>query len=248
MPLSDTTRDIQNRLGRYVRDGKEPQLPGVTSGRLGTYRRLVYNVIDDSLRTAYPLTEKLLSPKEWDLLVGTFFNEHDCQEFQVMRMPRELAAWEEKPTVLLEDHPALEDLLWFEWAEVELYIMEDRPIPPHKALGDWWTDHWVLNPESQILQLTYPVHRTPPENLDECEPGSFFCLAFRQPKTYSIQFVDLSAIWVELLRLVGEGTHPAKAIQWLSEATGLTQDAIKAAAPPLLEDLKERGFFLGYEE
>ena len=89
MLINKDTYAIQSGLASYCRTNEEPNLPGVTKGRIQQYRRLVYNVIDDTFEGAFPITRKLLNDEEWHDLVNTFFINHACQTPSVWKLPFE---------------------------------------------------------------------------------------------------------------------------------------------------------------
>ena len=89
MLLHDTTRRYQSALAGYCRSGQLEPIPGIHNEHISHYRRLVYNVVDDMLQNAYPLTHALLGAIEWKNLVNEFFTHHPCQSPQVWYMPKE---------------------------------------------------------------------------------------------------------------------------------------------------------------
>lgn len=62
MQLLNHTHQHQSALAAYCRTGELPDIPGVVMENVPQYRRLVYNVIDDMLQNAYPLTYEYLRP------------------------------------------------------------------------------------------------------------------------------------------------------------------------------------------
>ncbi|HEY0611942.1 MAG TPA: DNA-binding domain-containing protein, partial [Chitinophaga sp.] len=111
--LNKDTRDYQSSLADYCRTGAYQAIPGVkTAQHVSQYRRLVYNVVDDMLQSAYPLTKGLLKEEEWDELVQEFFSRHACQSPQVWYMPKELYEYivQQEAHPLLTKYPFLHDL------------------------------------------------------------------------------------------------------------------------------------------
>ena len=72
MNLREGNTEIQKPLGEYCRTGVELKIPGVTPGRVHHYRRLVYNVVRDTLDTAYPITLCGTWGRAWELWSGLF--------------------------------------------------------------------------------------------------------------------------------------------------------------------------------
>ncbi len=205
MSLLEKTRHYQSALAGYCRTGDYSFIPGVKEQHVVQYRRLVFNVVDDTLQSAYPLTFELLTQKEWKSLVEEFFGQHACVSAQVWYMPKELYDYiARKGHPLTEKYPFLLELLWFEWLEVELYMMEDEKVD-FKEKGDLFRDRLVLNPESHIQHFTFPVHLKNAKHISRTDQGNYFLVLHRHPETGSISFMDLSPAFVRMLELLGEG-------------------------------------------
>ncbi len=203
--LHNDTLEQQRLLAKYCRDGVEPQLKDVTKGRLHNYRRLVFGVVREALSITYPLTVNLLTAKEWTVLIQEFFESHHCQDPQVWKMPFELIEYAEKnQPVLTKKYPHLIELLNFEWKEVEYYMMPDEAFPK-ESTTDFWNERWVFNPESEILNLSYPLHVKNARFISITDRGQYFCLIFRQPKTFKVKFLGLSPFFAWLITAIQNG-------------------------------------------
>jgi hypothetical protein len=55
MKLLEETIRIQEAFGAYCRTGSEADMPGLTPGRIQHYRRLISNVVYDTLEKAFPI-------------------------------------------------------------------------------------------------------------------------------------------------------------------------------------------------
>jgi hypothetical protein len=250
MPLlKDETYSQQAKLAGYCRDGVEPKdLIGINKDNLYQYRRLVFNIVSDILETAYPITYSHLDQEVWNDLVYNYFTEHKCQTPQVWRMPLEFYEYciqkniQEKLNV-----PFLNDLLYFEWLEMEIHTMEDLEYPEYKAEGDWMNDAIALNPEHKLVKLEYPVHTTPPgpELLEK--KGDYFLLVYREKESGNVQFVDLSMFYTYILENIKNGVL-LKDI--LVEANSLFQindiKFLKERSLEFVNDLRGRNFIVGF--
>lgn len=203
MLLHNSTHTYQSNLANYCRTGKLVAIPGIQTDNVTHYRRLVYNVIDDMLENAYPLTAALVTAKEWKKMVNDFFTHHPCQSPQVWYMPKEFATYLiEQQHPLLEKYPLLTDLLWFEWTEVELFMMEDITTE-YSITGDLLFSKLVLNPEHQLLSFNYPVHQKNARYISHADKGSYYAIAHRN-KEGEIIFTDLSAALVRITEYLRE--------------------------------------------
>ena len=244
--MKDQTVEQQRLLAEYCRNGAEVEILGTTDGRLHNYRRLVFNVVRDALSNTYPLTDNLLEKNEWEDVCKSFFSDHKCQDPQVWRMPFELIHYvQESKRKLIEKYPQLIDLLHFEWLEVEYYMMPDRKFPEDKT-GDMWSTPWILNPESEILHLTYPVHLKNARFISRSDQGTFFCLIFRQPETYKVKFLNLSPFFAWLLSHINDSNLALSDLgQEIEDAFKVSDtETLKENVRPFFEKLVDDGMIV----
>lgn len=250
MLLKAKTKDIQSKLADYCRTGALTLTTEVNQRHVQHYRRLVYNIIDDILETAFPVFFEFAPDALWDEMVDEFFSGHHCQTPQVWRVPGEFYAyacrqnWKEKFQL-----PFLEDLLLFEWIEMDIHTMQDEPYPQHSPDGDWDKDLIALNPEYRILTLQYPVHTMPPAHIAAQHQGQYFVLIFRQPESGHVQFLDISVLYALAIEKIETG---ARLPALVDELQGIFAFPDKRAAHQhilaFLQDLRQRGFVLGFKQ
>lgn len=198
MQLSDTTASYQSKLATYCRTGKLEPIPGVKKENISHYRRLVINVVDDMLQNAYPLTYTLCTAKEWQTAVNDFFSNYPCQSPQVWYMPKEFYVFLiQTKHSLLNKYIFLEDLLLLEWTEVELFMMEDKPVL-YSSSGDLHYSKLVINPEHELLHFHYPVHKKNPETIKEAEKNNYYLIAHRN-REGEVVFTDVSPALIRFI-------------------------------------------------
>jgi len=250
MLLKLETKEIQSKLADYCRTGKLALTTEVNQKHVHHYRRLVYNIIDDILQSGFPLFYEYAKEETWDEMVNDFFSKHHCQTPQVWKLAGEFYEyackenWQEKYKI-----PFLNDLLLFEWIEMEIHTMKDEPYPSYKADGDIVNEVAVLNPEYRILNTAYPVHTTAPVTINEETKGHYFILIFRQPGTGSVQFLDISVLYVLAIEKIEEGQALEQVIESLHAVFNFPDK--KEAGNHLvnfLGDLQKKGFVLGFRQ
>ncbi len=248
MPLRADTYEIQSKLAEFTRDGKEPQLEGITPDRLHHYRRLIFNIVDNSMKTAYPLTRKLLSKDEWHELVDYFFRTQKSQEHQVWRMPVMLYEYvRDNDLAIKKKYPFLIDLLHFEWIEIEVYTMEDSEPFAVKEDGDWLNDLIAIHPDFSMQIYNWPVHTKKPSEITAEDEGKHFMLCYRHPETLSVRYQDLSGFHAFLIEQLAKGEYRLNDI--LDAATELFEtprEDLEPNAVKFLEKMKEKRFVLGF--
>lgn len=177
----DIAFDQEKKFAGYCRTGNFVRLKKTTPNRLPHYRKLVFNVIDDTLQTAYPLTFGLLTKPEWKELVNDFFGTHNCQSYQVWKMPYELYQYVLNNRLSIKQkYPQLLNLLLFEWMEIEVFMMEDIETPSFKTSGQLITDDLILNPEHFLLATEYPVHYKKAKEISAADKSIYYILIFRE--------------------------------------------------------------------
>jgi len=250
MPLlKDETYSQQAKLATYCRDGVTPTgLININEENLYQYRRLVFNIVKDIVETAYPIAYSYLNNDIWEDLVYNYFVEHKCQTTQVWRMPLEFYDYcVEKNIAEKLNIPFLNDLLYFEWLEMEVHTMEDIEYPVITQTGDWTNDKIAINPEYKLIKLTYPVHTTAPGEELTNKKGDYFLLMYREKESGNIQFIDLSMFYTYILENLKNG---AILKDILVEANSLFRindiKLLKDRSLEFINDLRNRNFIIGF--
>lgn len=240
----------EKKLADYCRTGTYTRIQGIVPGRVQYYKSLVWNVIDDSLATAFPLTKQLLTQKEWDDCVRLFFSTHYCNAYQVWKMPYEFYTFlAREPHVLKEKYPFLISLLQFEWKEIEMFMMEDRPALEYTNQGHLLIDALVLNPELEIIRLDYPVHIKQPSDILENDKAEYYVLIFRKPDTSDIEFVELSPIFVWLIENIIHNQHSAyRLAQEAANLFGYSQEDLIHHFIIFLSQMQKQKLILGFKK
>lgn len=247
MLLNNETYLYQSTLAQYCRDGKEITISGMNSDRLPHYRRLVFNVIKDALETTYPISFKYIEMIIWEEMVYNFFSIHRCSDPQVWRMPEEFYQFCKSNNYAGKYAlPFLNDLLWFEWLEVELYMMEDVEYPRYKPSENWIKEKVAINPEYRLIKLQYPVHLEKPYDSIE-KKGDYFLLLYREKETGRVQFINLSVLFAFLIENIASSEKTTEQILndilyifGINDLALLQNETFR-----FLEDLQSRGFVLG---
>lgn len=250
MKLHEDTIRIQEDLGIFCRTGSEMEIPGVTPGRLHHYRRLVNNVVRDSLDSAFPISLAALGEETWDLLVQDFFTNGLPATPQIWKLPFEFYSYHSgMETSTRLQKPYLDDLLYFEWMEIEVYNMPDRNFPVFENEGKLLEDTMAFNPEYEIVRLEYPVHMHSAEEASALQ-GEYFVMIFRVPDTGYVQFIDLSALNAYIIsRMDGEELPVSHLKGDIARATGIESGKyLDEALEKFITDLMGKKLILGFKK
>lgn len=248
--LEPTTATIQSEVARYCRTGHMPEVPGANQERLKEYRRLVVNIFHDTLEQAFPITVQLLTEDSWETIVNTFIAEHNCQTNYIWKLPFEfyefVVARNFQETF---GHPFLNELIYFEWMEIEIHTMPDIEIPPHDEEGDFFEDILLINPEHEILKLTYPVHLYNAMEASK-HPGTYFVVIFRAPEDGSVRFLNVSVLLAYVIEQLHESNISLKPLlKDISEIFNIPNDLVlQEHILQFLQDLKLQKMVLGFKK
>lgn len=244
---SNKTFSLQTDLALYCRTGlNEPD----TSIQEHTfhYRRLVYNVIEDILTSAFPLTKKLIGKKRWNKMIHYFFENHKCQTPQVWKLPLEFSDYyQEKKLPFKREFPFLKTLLQYEWLEIEIFMMEDLPIENVRTEKKSIEDIIVPNPEIKILYTEYPFHIKNVKKITEEDKGQYFVSIHRDYETKQVMFNDLSYPYVEIILKANEGHYSQKDFIEILSKYDKDTEKVKQFYIDFEAFSMEKSIFLGYK-
>lgn len=247
--LRPETIQIQQDLAMYCRSGEDAGISGVTEGRLPHYRRLVLNVVRGAIDQAYPITKKVLTENEWNFMFDSFFVEHNSQTPILWKLPFEFytyvknAGYDEAL-----NKPWLSELLWFEWLEIEVYMMPDQEHGIFKNTGDIMKDGLVLNRDSRLVKLEYPFHLQPVLEIEK-HKGSYYIFIYREIDTGTVRFVNLSALHAWILDVLQQN-GPLSTKSFLPELANVFNitdiSTLKPQVQKFLEEMHMSGAILGF--
>ena len=240
--LKTATKKQQQLLAEYCRTGNIPSGLLAKTDRLHHYRRLVYNVIYDTLASAYPITKAYLGKEKWKSLIDDFFKNYPNQSPQIWKMPYGLFEYlMDYPNPHSETFPFLAELVHFEWLEIELYAESDIEIG--KAVST--LESININPHHRIVQLSYPFHRLSVAAAIQ-SPETKFVVLFRNLENYKIEFSEVSILVAQVLKALPENDcdflHTMKKIAVNYNISEV--ELIEKQAHTLLSKFKQLGLFL----
>ncbi len=250
MLYTDKTYDSQKRLTNWVRTGKESGVPGATSNGLKQYRRLFRNNINNSLSQAYPISFEVLSDEEWSTLVDEFFEKHDAKTPHIWKLPFEFYQFVKANNFSEKfNYPFLNDLVHFEWLEIEVYTMPNEYPQPYVKSGDILNNVLEVNPEYRLTQLEYPVHMyAAKESVNH--KGDYFLLTYREPKTFDVKFMNLDPLHVLFFEKVANENLTANQIIdfIIDQNNSIPRDKLTKSIIGFLETMIKEKLFMFYAE
>ncbi len=131
--------------------------------RLGIYRNNVFTNLSETLRTLYPVIERLVGTDFFDYAAKHYIQTYPSPAGDLNRFGAQLADFlaDFKPAA---DLPYLPDTARLEWYTHEVYHAGEHPSLIAEQLAEVPTDryeslHFNLNPATRLFASGYPVHR-----------------------------------------------------------------------------------------
>lgn len=235
---------FQFAFARHIRDPRGAARPaGVPARRMGLYNELLYNNIEGSLNTCFPVARALLGTRRWPRLVRAFFRDWRCQTPHFREIPREFVRYLMEAAEGLP--PWLPELAHYEWAELAVDIMDAPAAPACVAEGDFLDGHPVLAPALMNLAYAWPVHKIGPAHRPR-KPAPAYLLVFRRADD-TVGFMELNPVSARLVALLQEGapTGRAAALRIAAELAHPHPESVVAGAAAALAGLRDAGAILG---
>lgn len=193
---------IVEQFSHFCRTGRLPSSFTDIPKNLLVYPTLVRRKIERVLMRTFPLTYQILLSSHWNELVDRFLGTEDFLSPFLWKMSQTFVTFVQKGNwSILWQIPYLNDLIHFEWLEIEMYMMPDCDKQQFVQQGRILDDPLLVNPESQIVSYSYPVFEE--KNLArEMKKGVYFLLAFRHPIDKEIHFIGLSSFFQLVIELI----------------------------------------------
>jgi len=169
--------------------------------RMGIYRDLIYNNIENFIATVFPVIRSLLSDEYWQLMVRDFIHQHHCQTPYFLEISAEFLRYLMQERGLRDGDPTfLLELAHYEWIELALDVSE-ASIPSISTFPtEWLASKPQLSPLVVCLSYQYPVHKISP-NYQPAIPEPTQLVVYRN-RNDRVCFMAANAMTARLLYLL----------------------------------------------
>ncbi len=230
---------------RHIRDPINTKRPSNVSKRgMAVYQEIVFNNIESTVTSCFPVLHRVLGKRIWQRLVRDFFIHHSCQTPIFREIPEEFLSYLNQ-----QDHlPGYaKNLAHYEW--IELYVAYAQAELESKLdqMVDLLDAVIVFAPVNVMLAYDYPVQMISPKfkptkKLDT----SVHLMVFRNQQD-QVKFAELNATTAFLLeQLQVKAVSARQILMEMAEAMGAKDvGAIVNFGHETLKDLMRQGLILG---
>lgn len=244
----------QYAFAAHIRNpAQHPAPAGIEDRRMGIYRDLFFNNVNNFLADTLPVLHKILPPEQWTNMVRDFFARHQSHSPYFLDIPREFLTYlDNERTAHPDDPPFLRELAHYEWVELALSVYDVEPdLSQVDRTGDLLTGHPVISPLAWPLAYRFPVHRISPQVQPQSAPSEATHLVIYRDNQDVVRFLELNPVSARLLGLLSQqADDPAYsgllALQTIAEELRHPQpEQVIAGGHQLLEDWRTRHIILG---
>jgi hypothetical protein len=90
--------------------------------------------------------------------------------------------------------PFLNDLLEFEWKEIELFTIEDVKYDLYRPFKSVLRDKFTFSHCLALLHFKYPIHKMMPFDAI-ANTGNYYVVLYRCSDTFQINMLEVSPFW-----------------------------------------------------
>lgn len=243
-------QQLQYEFAAHIRDPEHRAAPaGIEDRRMGIYRELFYNNIEDFLATGFPVIRAITPDEQWHAMARDFYARHQCHEPQFFRIAEEFLKYlDDERGEVVGDPVFLRELAHYEWVELALSVSQQELTPElADPNGDLLAGTPVLSPLAWTMGYDYPVHRISPDFLPKSAPDQPTLLVVYRTRADDVKFMEINPVTARLIELIDQ--EPATgAVQLERIATEMKHPqpaAVVSEGAAILQSLRSRDILLG---
>lgn len=190
------------------------------------YKELVFHRFNEVLTNANPIFSELISKKDFEKLIVKFIK-NGAKTDLVWQIPNEFRAFIKKQKDIKKKFPYIDDLLWFEWIEVKLFMGNYKGF---KFDSLDFKKSYKLSSSAKLKKLFYKVYKREFET-----KGEYPLLSYYDMNQQEVIYREISPFMYSFLKLISK-VSVKEAIKIISKENNIKQKELKEI---LTEPLKE---------
>lgn len=224
-------------MGHFFKQalGMEPFEEHASKGQ-SVYAQLVHYRFEEVITKAFPLLTRAVDKDLLDRAIRAFMH-HAPQSPYIWEVPRHFWAFEREHRIL--NLPFVDDLMWYEWVEVELMM---ATYAPHKNETFSWEKAWGVDESVRMRHLNYRVFESAFEKASPC-----YLIAWFNRNTGIACYKEVSEVIYRLLENLTCKPFN-EVLQSLSQEADTTESELKLYLTSALEALCEEGIIVSKGE
>jgi hypothetical protein len=245
-----TFKKHQYDFTAHLRDPVHNPAPeGIEDRRMGIYRDLLYNNVENFIANGFPVLRSIYSTDDWHRMVRDFFARHQSSSPYFLEISQEFLDYlqsEREPQP--EDPQGLLELAHYEWVELALTVSDEDPdlngIDPN---GDLLSGHPVLSPLAWPLAYQYPVHKMGPDYLPAAPEQPTYLVVYRN-RNDEVKFLEINPVTARLINLLQENPEVTGELaldQIVHEINHPRPELVIEGGLSALQELQRYGIVLG---
>ena len=201
---------------------------------INTYKELIHYRFKEVIYSAFPRFLELIEEEIINELIVDFIKSRPQTPF-IWRMPDEFRHFLAK-SKLAKSFPFMEDMLWFEWIEIELFMGD---YAPQKDQEFDWANVYKLSPSALIKELNYPVYYDEGHE----EGGIYPLLMFYNFQTHDVHFQEITPFLQQLLLGLRDETV-YKSLKEICHTYEIEVDEVKELLQETLENFVQSNILI----
>ncbi|MGS2723826.1 HvfC family RiPP maturation protein [Porticoccus sp. GXU_MW_L64] len=244
-------QDTQFSFAAHLRNPEQNPAPSeIEDRRMGIYRDLIYNNIQNFIASGFPVLKTLYSEADWHHMVRDFVSRHQSSTPYFLEISQEFLRYlQEEHQQQPCDPPFLQELAHYEWVELALDVSPES-LPPEQDVSDsdLLQRHPVVSPLAWRLSYQYPVHQLGPEYQPQQAPQQPTFLVVYRNRKERVRFMEANGVTVRLLQLLEDDSELSgqQALEQIAEELQHPNpEQVVASGIPLLRKLADLSIICG---
>ena len=229
-------QSVQKRFINVITKQEELFMP---SKALGVYTELVYYSFLEVFEKAYPRFKKMIGDEKFSELIYEFLKV-GAKDPILWRVSGEFKEMLVKENDLEMDF--LEDLLEFEFLEIEMYMHKYEEYKKEKFSLE---SSYVFSKDANIRTFSYAVHHPDFDTKTELfQKGEFLVLFYYDEETQSILYEEVTPFIVEFLQVITQNKPILSHIKEMAELYEITTEELLEILLPVLQSYKSKNIIV----
>jgi hypothetical protein len=173
------------------------------NNRLGIYKDLIIFRFYEVLKNIYPLFKNEIGDDTFQSLIQKFIRSKPRSPY-IWKMPDDFRRF-----CIIENTisniPYLEDILWYEWSEVELLMANYSDFSEKTIVPFSWNQSLKISESARIKKLKYCVYTGELKT-----PGEFMVLVYYNFQNHKVYFQEITTFMFDLIHsMAGKSARAA---------------------------------------